>query len=30
MKQIWQDLKEYWPMVLLAFLFVIGWTLVNL
>ena len=30
MKQIWNDIKERWPMAVLGILFVLGWVLINL
>ena len=29
MKQIWNDIKERWPMAVLGVLFVLGWVLIN-
>lgn len=30
MKQIWQDIKERWPLAVITLLFVIAWVLINI
>lgn len=30
MKQIWQDIKERWPLAVITLLFVIAWVFINI